>query len=53
VWDFVDVGRLPMEWVGKVGESHRFIGVHTTTAPNTNNRICKLICTLKIPQLLE
>jgi hypothetical protein len=53
VWDFVDVGRLPMDWVKKVGERHCFIGVHTTTIAHTQNRICKLICTLNMPELAE
>ena len=53
VWDFVDVGRLPVDWVNKVGPGHCFIGVHTTTIANTNNKICKLVCTLNMPELDE
>jgi hypothetical protein len=53
VWDFVDVGRLPIDWMHKVGEAHCFIGVHTTAIPNTRNKVCKLICTLNMPELAE
>jgi hypothetical protein len=48
VMDFVDVGKVPAHWVGKVQAEHCFMAVHSTpTAEGKMNH--RLVCTLRMP----